>query len=253
MFNFNAMFNIYSDISRAVRSRGFVFGVLGCLLILAFASIESILEASEKSTPEAGLHIRLILEALESDAFITAFPIICALPFTTAFVDDMKNGFIKQYLSRTSRKRYISGKLIACGFSGGLVLFAGIMLTLIVSSLVFPSAEAVPDGENGLHGVFIKAFAFFFSGMLWSLIGFTLASATMNRYIAYVSPFILYYVLIIVHERYLHTSYILNPNEWIFPSDRWSLGNLGIFLVIAALSTAVCFWFKALAKRRLAD
>jgi hypothetical protein len=225
--------------SRAFRSRGFIAGIAGAVLILALACIGDIIEATRAAaelnseTPiPLDFHIELMRTALKSDAFMMAFPIICALPFTTAFVDDMKNGFIKQFLSRTSRRQYITGKLIACGFSGGLAVFIGIMLGFTGLSFMF-EYEQLYLGE-----IIEKAYTFFFYGMFWSLVGFVLSAFTMNRFIAFVSPFILYYVLIILYERYFPTMHLLNPNGWQI---------LEVFM----LTAAVCAWFFLFARKRL--
>lgn len=249
-------YTIQSDIKRAICSKGFISGAASLLIIIVFAGMESIIGVTRATDPlENGFHAQFILDALQSDAFTLALPILCALPFTTAFVDDMKSGFVKQYLGRTSRKQYIKGKLIACGLSGGLVLFVGILIAFGVAYLVFTPMElaltAEQVSEPYLAQLIIKAFILALSGMFWSLIGFTFSALTMNRYMAYASPFILYYVLIILHERYFDWLYVLYPKEWLFPASEWVLGDLGIILLIAELTLIISLWFALVAKRRL--
>lgn len=249
---------IQSDINRALCSKGFIMGIAGLIVVIVFASLESFIGITRVAEPlENGYHAKVILKALESDAFTLALPILCALPFTTAFVDDMKSGFIKQYLSRTNRKQYIKGKLIACGLSGGLVLFAGVLTAFLMAYLVFTPMElALVEGQTAepyLAQLIVKAFILALSGVFWSLVGFTFAALTMNRYMAYASPFILYYVLIILHERYFEWLYVLYPKEWIFPAKEWVLGDLGIILLIAELTLIISLWFAIIAKRRLHD
>jgi hypothetical protein len=233
-------------------------GIAGLIAVIVFASLESFIEITRTAEPlEYGYHAKVILKALESDAFTLALPILCALPFTTAFVDDMKSGFIKQYLSRTSRRQYIKGKLIACGLSGGLVLFTGILMAFLMAYLVFTPLELAlaesQTAEPSLAQLLIKAFILALSGMFWSLVGFTFAALTMNRYMAYASPFILYYVLIILHERYFDWLYVLYPKEWLSPSAEWVLGDLGIILLIVELTLIISLWFALVAKKRLAN
>lgn len=249
---------IQSDILRAICSRGFVMAVCCLAAVIAIASIASVIEAVRTIGPlENGFHARFVLEALQSDAFTLALPILCTLPFTTAFVDDVKSGFIKPCLSRSSRRQYIKGKLVACGLSGGLSLFTGILLAYFIACLVFMPMEAMlTEGQTAepyLAQLIIKAFILAFSGMFWSLVGFSFAALTMNRYMAYASPFILYYVLIILHERYFNWLYVFSPKEWLFPEKEWILGDLGIILLIAELACIVSLWFVLLAERRLVN
>jgi hypothetical protein len=93
----------------------------------------------------------------------------------------------------------------------------------------------------------------FLSGAFWSLLGFTFAAFTMSKYMAYASPFIMYYVLIILHERYFGELYVFYPKEWLFPTEGWMLGNFGVILLLAELTAVVCLAFTIIAKRRLGN
>ena len=248
---------ISSDIRRALTGRGFIVGLVGMALVIGLASMESIIQAARSTEPlQNGFHAQLILSALSSDWVTLAIPILCALPFTTAFVDDVKSGFIKPYLHRAGLVRYIRGKLTACALSGGLALLAGILLAYGLSALVFTPAElALKETETAqpyLAKVLLASVTLFFSGALWSLVGFTFAAMTMSRYMAYASPFIIYYVLIILHERYFENLYVLYPKEWLLPSDSWVLGGFGVILLLAELIAVVALAFTHAAKRRLA-
>lgn len=247
-----------SDVRRAICSKTFIMGMIGLVVVIIVASMEKIIEVTRSTEPLSnGFHAQIILDALKSDAFTLALPILCALPFTTAFVDDIKSGFIKQYLVRSSQKQYIKGKLIACGLSGGLVLFFGILIAFAISYLVFTPMElaltAEQTAEPYLAQLIIKSFILALSGMFWSLVGFTFSAVTMNRYMAYASPFILYYVLIIMHERYFDWLYVLYPKEWLFPTAQWVLGDFGIILLIVELTLIISLGFAVAAKRKLAN
>jgi hypothetical protein len=158
-------------------------------------------------------------------------------------------------LPRSGVRQYIKGKLIACGLSGGLVLFCGIIMAYGLSALIFTPMELALEKDAVAQPYFAQvlmiAATLFLSGAFWSLVGFTFASLTMSRYMAYASPFILYYVLIILHERYFDKLYVLYPKEWLFPSDAWVLGSLGVILLLAILTAVISLSFVITAKRRL--
>ena len=258
MEDFKKTYTISSDIRRAITGTGFLIGVIGLVLVIAFSSLESIIEAARSTTLlQNGFHGQLVITALSSDWVTLAIPILCTLPFTTAFVDDVKSGFIKQYLHRTDIRQYIKAKLLACGLSGGLVLFCGIIIAYALSALVFTPMEfALGEGEQGqpyFAQLLMASVTLLFSGAFWSLVGFTIAAVTQSRYMAYASPFILYYVLIIFHERYFENIYVLYPKEWLFPSDTWVLGSLGVILLLAELTAVISLVFTITAKRRLAN
>lgn len=247
-----------SDIKRALSGKGFFIGMAGIVLIIAISSLESIIQAARSTEAlQNGYHAQLVISSLSSDWVTLAIPIVCALPFTSAFVDDVKSGYIKQYIPRTGVKPYIRAKLIACGLSGGLVLFFGIVTAFVLALLVFSPMElALAEGEVGqpyFAQVLTISATLFFSGAFWSLVGFTFASLTMSKYMAYASPFIIYYVLIILHERYFENLYVLYPKEWLFPSDAWVLGSWGVLLLLTELTAIISLVFTAVAKRRLAN
>lgn len=246
-------YSISSDIKRALSAKGFLFGMMGMVLMIAVASLNTIL--SIKGLQPNGFHAQLILSGLTSDDVTLVLPIICTLPFAAAFVDDIKSGFIKQYLPRSGVSSYIKGKILASGLSGGLVLVVGLFIAYGISALVFTPMEAALEPDQTAQPYFAeiltKALTLFFSGVFWSLTGFTLASMTMSRYMAYASPFVLYYVLIILHERYFADFYVLYPKEWLAMSQPWVLQNMGIWIQLLILSAVISLLFSITAKRRL--
>ncbi len=228
------------------------------ILVIVLSSLESIIQAARSTEPlQNGFHAQFIITTLSSDWVTLALPILCALPFTATFVDDVKSGFIKQYLHRSGIKTYIKAKLIACGLSGGFTLFFGIVIAYCLSVLIFTPMElALGEGEIAqpyFAQVLMIAATLFLSGAFWSLVGFTFAALTMSRYMAYASPFILYYVLIILNERYFKDLYVLYPKEWLFPSNAWVLGSLGVILLLAELTAVISLAFVITAKRRLSN
>lgn len=249
---------VLSDIKRALSGRGFIMGMVGMILFIGLSSIEGIIVMTQIEEPlPNGYHGQVIMDALSSDWVTLILPIICSLPFTTAFIDDIKSGFVKQYLHRSGLKGYIKGKLFACGFSGGLVIFCGIVLAYGISALVFTPMELALGTEETAQMYFpqvlTKATLFFCFGAFWSLMGFTLGAMTMNRYMAYASPFIVYYMLIILCERYCEKLYVLYPKEWMFISQAWVLDDWGVILLILEMIAILSLSFVIIAKRRLSN
>ena len=249
---------ILSDIKRAFSEKGFIVGTLGMVLVITLSSLEAIITLTRFAHPlPNGYHAQFIIDALASDWFTLALPILCALPFTAAFVDDIKSGYIKPYLHRTTIREYIKSKLIACALSGGLVLFIGILISHSLSTLIYTPMElALAEGETAqpyFADMLTIAATLFFSGAFWSLVGFTFAALTMSKYMAYASPFIIYYVLIILNERYFKDLYVLYPKEWLFPSDVWVMGGFGVIALLCVLCAILCLAFAHIAERRIAN
>lgn len=248
-----------NSIRQAMSSKVFWICAAAFGLSVFLASVEAIAGAvqglGEGGMLECGFHGYLVLEALSKNALLLALPILCALPYTASFVDDVKSGFIKEYLPRTTVADYLRGKIAACGLSGGLVLVLGLLFAYGLSALVFAPMEApLAEGEEAVP-YFVELIRvlplFFCSGAFWSLVGMTFAAMTKSKYMAYASPFIFYYILIILNERYFPSFYILYPKEWLAPGEYWPLGNWGVVLLLLELIALISLAFWIAAKRRI--
>lgn len=252
------MKNIRSAIKQAIFSIDFLIGFIGVIVVVFVASISNIFEALRaEELLSNGFHNDFMKKAIVSDAMTLALPVIAALPFTASFVNDVKSGFIRSYLHRTSRKDYITSKCIACGISGGLVLALGIVAAYIISVIIFIPMEN-PISKDVTTYMFYADFMkrivlVFLSGAFWSLCGLTLATMTCSKYMAYASPFIIYYVLIILYERYFDKFYVFYPKEWINPSDKWILGDWGVIILLLGLILAISTIFYFTVKRRISQ
>lgn len=250
------MHAIKSNLNQICQSSGFRLALVGVVVIITFSSISGILGAfrSEKLI-ENGLHATLIFKALSSDVFTLALPILCTLPYTTSFVDEVKSGFIKEYLPRTNIKSYLASKIFACAASGGAVLAIGVAFAYAMSALTFmPMEAALKPGEistNYLPQIVGKVAISMFSGALWSILGMTFAAMTNSRFMAYASPFVVYYVLIILHERYFPDFFVLYPKEWLNPQSNWMFGDWGVVLLVMELLILASILFYLVGRKRL--
>ena len=247
---------ICAGLRQAIFSRGFIISAAGTALILLLSSVQGILagfRSAELLSP--GFHSDLIMGALSSEAMALALPILAALPYTASFIDDVKSGFIKEYLPRTSVPRYIAGKAVGCAVSGGLTLALGIFIAYGFAALMFLPMEAYPKAGESVPNYFGSlaetVLMFFASGAFWSLTGMTFAALTDSKYMAYASPFVLFYLLIILYERYFDKLFVLYPREWLNPSPRWVFGKIGVAVLLIEFSLLMALAFAYAAKRRL--
>lgn len=244
---------IRSSLKQSLTALGFIIGIAGVIAVLVFASVEKIFEAfREEELLAYGWHSLQILSAIKSDSFLMTLPIWASLPYTASFCDELKSGFVKLYLHRTTYSRYLLSKVIACAVSGGLVLAAGIVITYAVFALVFTPMEAASTMAQNIYFIDLIKYVpnLFFSGALWSLTGMLFSTTTGSKYIAYASPFITYYLLVILHDRYLKNLYIISPHQWL-SGTFWPLGRLGPIILLAELIAVISVLFWIVGERRL--
>lgn len=153
----------------------------------------------------------------ESEIFQISVPVLASIPYSTAWLNEYQSGFIKEYLPRCGKISYILGKFLACGISGGALL--------VLSGFLCQWTGAVEETPVDFSLLFL-------SGMFWAAVSATLAAAAGSRYVAYGGSFVLFYVLVILYQRYLKDLYCLYPPEWYAPKHSWVLDNTGIIIMM---------------------
>ena len=160
----------------------------------------------------------------ESDLFRISVPVLCTLPYTDAWLLDYQSGFLKLYLPRTGVPAYVLGKISACAISGGAVE--------ILAGWVYLNFLAKEEIQQNLLLLFM-------SGVFWAVAAAALAALANSRYLAYGGAFVIYYLLVILYERYFGNIYCLYPYEWMRPKHVWVFGEQGIVLLLAGLTFIV--------------
>lgn len=249
---------ILSSTKQAVCSIRFVLGVVAIAFAVFFASTDIILgELAKKEPLYPGFHGSIVYSALDSDAVIFFVPILCALPFAAAYVDDIKSKFARYCVCRSSYGAYIAGRIAGCAVSGGLTPVLGVLLAYGLSALGFTPLEepwvAGAEPAPWLGQILSVCGLLFFAGVFWAVLGMCLSSFMESRYIAYASPFILCYVLIILYERYFDELFVIYPRQWIMPTGAWPLGQWSAGALTAMLTLFAAAGFALRAGRRLRE
>lgn len=230
---------------------------MACVLLFSYfeKNVYSFAVASELLS--FGEHDSIVLNNTGTNLTALVLPFLAALPYTTAYIDECKSGYIKMYISRISVNRYVVAKVLACALSGGLVIMLGAVVSYILLALMLLPIEAAPtivsgaDKVKSLSPIWGKFALLFASGCFWSMVGLMLASVTKSRYMAYIGPFVVCYILIILYERYFDFLYVIYPREWLNPSDKWVLGAWGVAILLIVLTGVIGCIFAYWARRQL--
>ena len=244
---------IYSNLRRALTSSSFwlAVAVTSCLLIAA------VWEDGAKQLSSVGFFtgefIRpLLLDNIRVDLVMLSLPILSTLPYSGNYLEEWSGGYIKFCLHRTTRSSYLAGKIIACVCSGGLCLVLGLLLPWGLTVL-FPAGN-----ENWISSFYLlptlkTCLRLLFYGSFWSLTGMLLSVCTETTYFAVGGPFVLYYVLMILYQRYLDGYFCLSPREWLFPGEHWPLYGWSTLLLMLGLNLCVVFLLIYCVQRRLRE
>ena len=145
---------ICAGLRQAIFSRGFIISTVGTAIILLLSSVQGILagfRSAELLSP--GYHSDLIMGALSSDTMALALPILAALPYTASFIDDVKSGFIKEYLPRITEPFYMVDKSRSKK-QGGVGLGLAIVQRIASAHGAALTAESVPGEFTSIKIVF---------------------------------------------------------------------------------------------------
>lgn len=239
---------IGSGLRQAAGAR-MVLGVLAMAAILFLSSTDSLIRfVREQSLLAYDYHTDFILTALRSDTVAPFLPILAVLPFTASYVEDIKSKFARFVLIRASYRTYLVSRVLVCFLTGGFVAAAGTLLAWAGAALLFLPMERAAQTPSESAAVLLQTCGLLFlNGGLWAVVGMAMSTLMESRYIAYASPFVLYYLLVILYERYFSGCFLLYPREWINPSGLWPLGYGGpaVFMLELTLVFALIFAFRA--------
>lgn len=248
---------VWSSMVQACTGTPFFLAVAGLFLacmIGGFTPVWSALETYKKGLLDYGLHYTVFDTAMRSEAVCLVLPICCTFPFAASFLEEFTCGFIKSYLARAGRRSYVVGKILATGASGGSTAVLSMVLYYQgLRLLLLPMEKAAGEmGQTYGKDVGKACVLFFCAGALFALVGMLCSIVTSSRYMAYAFPFVLEYVLIMLHERYLKQLFILDPKAWLHPvKEQWGFGEFGAVIFMILLVCMVAMLLTMVMLRRL--
>lgn len=208
----------------------------------------------EKFPLAEGSFVKMYQEAMDTQIVLFLLPIAAVLPVGAVYVKESSTGFLKSYISRINRMQYIRRKILQIYVGGFLpFLFAGMTALLFCFLIIYPMEL---QGEIPWESVW-KSCRFllrisFVGGMLAEISGI-FAAAFRNYYMTYGLPFVCYYMLIILKERYFTNMYAMYPAEWVKCEQDWGVDGLGIWFFLAAFSFAAMLLHGLLLYGRLKE
>ena len=199
-----------------------------------------------------GFHIEYLAKGFQSDILSSFLPILATLPFSGSFIDDIKAKFVRFVIIRSNYNTYLLSRMLVCFSAGGLTILAGAMIAWGIGAILFLPIERDIQGMGtiGTNGLLEVCFLLFMNGGLWAVVGMTMSTIMESKYISYSSPFILYYLLVILYERYFPDAWLLYPRNSLNP-EIWPLGvgSAALFLLELTFLCGLVFYLRG--KRRL--
>lgn len=248
------MLNAIKTQLKLVTGIRFLLGTLAMGVVIFLSSTDLFIRAfREVDLLPGGYHLNFILTALQSNSVIFFVPILAALPFSAEYIDAVKSKFSRYFLIRTSFSTYLTSNILTGFFCGGGIIMVGISLAWCTSALLlFPIEQAAEDLSNPISSLLCISGLLYLNGGLWAVVGMAMSTFMESKYIAYASPFVIYYLLVILCERYFPDAYLLYPPNWTKP-DVWPYGAWGAAIFLLELTLVFSILFVIRAGRRLRE
>lgn len=104
------------------------------------------------------------------------FPMLTAMPFATAYYDDMRSGYLGQLAIRYTTKSVLIARYIAVSLSGMLAATIGPVISLLLQAAIYPAVNPSPmsalsgiSDNNFLSGLYYEHAALYI--LIMTLIG----------------------------------------------------------------------------------
>lgn len=243
---------VFSGFRRAATLQTLLVPFLTTVVIL-INCIEPLLRVFQENALFEDFHIGLLTVSFSSDTLSFFLPILASLPFSGCFVDDTKSKYARFVLIRSNYCGYLFSRIFTGFLVGGLAILAGALITCGITSVVLIPMERTIDGQEtaSINGLVKICVLLFINGGFWSVVGMVMSTVMESKYIAYASPFVVYYLLVMLCERYFPRAYLIYPREWLNPSNKWPLGVWGVAIFLLELTTLLGLIFYRRGKRRL--
>ncbi len=223
--------------------------------LLCFAALLIGFLSNKMELPFAeGSFVKFYLKAMDTQITLFLLPIAAVLPMGAIYVKESSSGFLRLYITRISQMEYVRKKTLQIYAGGFLPFFLAGAWGLLCSFLIIYPLEL--QGEIPWES-------------LWQLVQFLLRIALVggilaefsgifavvfrNYYMAYGLPFVCYYMLIILKERYFTDMYAMYPAEWVKCEQDWGADSLGIWIFLAAFSITMMLFHGLLLYNRLKE
>lgn len=203
---------------------------------------------------EPGSFLKFYQTGLEAQVLLFLIPIAAVLSPGASYVRESSSGFLKLYMTRTNRMDYVKRKTF-CVYAGGFLPFflAGILGLSLSFLFLYPLELKGDFSWEGICLVLKILLRISFMGGIFAQLSGIFAVVFQNYYMAYGLPFVIYYMMIILKERYFPKLYALYPGEWMVCKENWGEKSGGIWVFFLVFSLAVLLIHSLLLYWRLKE
>lgn len=238
---------IAKDFRLAFSSIGFLQAVIITALAGVAGGWNFFKDLQQDLTNQGPNFLLVAYDLFYSDLFVYVLSIVAPLAYATSFVDEYKTRTWIYVLTRSgSFRKYKFTKIITTAFSGGTSVTVGMMISTLVF-FIMSNDSMIQYPDQIVLGYLVHLLLLFIGGCIWALFGGFFATVMNNQYVAYASPFIMFYVGSVFQKRYYKDLPWLSPREWTFPLRMTLYQTIPIAVVVLIVS--MIFYYLIMTRR----
>ncbi|MEG2187741.1 MAG: hypothetical protein RR085_10515 [Clostridia bacterium] len=252
MINFKALYrSFWANLRNVITSSNFVFSVV-LLFGVLFAEIATdAFSVPWRQYDQTGFGDSYFFNcSIHFGYYIYAAPLLCAFASSWLFCDDAETGFYRSRLMLSGKKEYSYGLFLGTTVGGGFALMTGVLLFILSLTVIYlpydpATGMAAMDAwkpllhgkMGGWHYMMANAMLAFLFGMVWSGVGLLFSILSQNRYISYLSPFMLCFSMVLVLPAEWQPLEMLVQMNWV----AFSFEKLFIYQSVLYISVMLLF------------
>lgn len=193
--------------------------------------------------------------SLQASLFNLLFPCIAILPYAESLFSDIRSGYIKQMLTKVSRKEFLSSRVLAVFLTGGSAYIIPLLFNLFSTALIVPalmpevSCMQFPVTESSMFSqlfyhhpygyIFIYLVIDFLFAGLFACLGMCLAFFVENRTSIFIIPFAVYMISFFIMD--------LFEKPWFAPRSFVRISqpinsNFNIIVIEFVVGLGIVLW-----------
>lgn len=265
---------IRSQLKRAILNKKFLFIIFIGILIHFLSGYNKIHEylffnfkASDIQTPKLQANAKAMVNnglnmyAVWFDSLILytpLMPILAALPFSSSYLEDIKNGMIKYIDLRISHKKYLITKIFTNGLAGGLAVSLPTIILTIAVKIFFNGNIDGFFGKGAYGGVFanlllhnfylyvlVHILIEFIFGFAYSNIALATSAFVKNTIAVMISPFLFWVGGDLILQFFNIKSYLPTEINQFYLSPEVTVIEIILELTVITFFSFILFVFKA--------
>lgn len=179
-----------------------------------------------------------LISVFSKENITFVLPLFAVLPFSSSYLEERENGFLKSYLPRCGQNNYILSKIIVSAISSGIVVFLSALIVTIWGFALYHQVslfDFINESNLWKEYGYIVLMAIM-EGILWGTLGSVMGVYFESLFMVFAGPFLISYTLIILTTRYFTQLSFLNPRNWLSnngESQSWIIATLTVLIIFA--------------------